>query len=821
MTDRSHFALRAALDLAGPDTADALAERLRPELLSALGDRFGLPEEMVEELLGGDAVQMRAALTIAPEEWLLGAAELGDPVVGRALWQAEYCDDSGRTHRAKQNVPDLLTTLLYAADLGDPRWYEDDGLFTLLYQEPAGPGLVPILTSGFPGLDVGALAVFAVHLPPPVVVDACLGLLEIWGGTEPFTRFLKLLDELPELDPGHEWLPDVLRRAVDAPDPEAFLREHRPAGEWDDPEHVRTLVELRYGDGPATKPDGLDWDLIRREHERLPVGGSSSGGGGWRCTGMQRLIRWEGCPTDLVMQSFHDDPYETAWHATELPFEALTGPGAGAIHLGNVLQRGMDEGWLPPHRVLSEVTPAKDVLRELPYDHEPTRKAVAELVAPLGTDPVNWLTCYDRMRRARGSVAELIADVTKPGSRKKRCTSWPEPRDAESPAGTSSRDPRAAFLALFRCASPEAQIAVVPHFDGLAVKQFLVAGNPSPRIRDAVVAAHGRPAQLAMAMGNPGQDTLEYLLDLDEPAVDARLLRNARLDGAERERLLAGRLRSGGTRPVPQELLAVLDDVIVSQDRDQLIAGLESGDLSVARRVVGRLQLHLPASCLRLLVALWERSGPEAVREILAMGRLPAALSRQAERELDVPDGLERLRARLTEEASPERLAAFVLRPGSRPEERLKWLLSEGMEPPWSVLLAAHRATPLSADLIAALVGHPDCPRELLLAWLTDVHRIVGYVLDEALERGALVPEDFLTHAAPAEGALGLVRRYAEDQPTEADWQRVRDRAAVLAREHLGTDVEAWAVCLQLLPTFVGTLSELAATAGAMTRVQG
>lgn len=78
-------------------------------------------------------------------------------------------------------------------------------------------------------------------------------------------------------------------------------------------------------------------------------------------------------------------------------------------------------------RLLAEVTPAVEVLGSLPYDHEPTRKALAGLLDRLGTDPVNWLTCYARMGRARGSVAELIDDAASAASRQKRNTSWPRP----------------------------------------------------------------------------------------------------------------------------------------------------------------------------------------------------------------------------------------------------------------------------------------------------------------------------------------------------------------------------------------------------------
>ncbi|MFI9046450.1 hypothetical protein [Streptomyces sp. NPDC053427] len=815
--------LRHALQLADPATADALAERLRPELLAVLADRFGLPEELVEVLAGPDAAGLRAALTADPGAFLTAAAERGDPVVGLALWRAEFRDASGRKLRATEAIPSLLAAVLHAADPLDRRWYdEDDGLIPVLYEEAVGPVLVPALTSRFPGLVTGSVAQLGPHLPPPVVLDAFIGLVEFWGA-DALVRFLSLAEEMPELAGlGHPWLPGLLRQALDAPDPESFLREHRPAGEWTDPEHVRVLLELRYGDGPSVRPDGLDWDLIRREHDRLPLGHDPRRAPDLpQRVRLLRLVQWEGCPADLVRESFREVPRETARFAAELPFEALLHPEL-RMHrtdLRDVLERGIAEGRLPVDRVLTEVAPAETVLNALPYGHEPTRKALAGLLTRLGTDPVNWLTCYARTGRAHGSVAELIADAASTTTGGKRCSAWPRPAPAQFPAGPP-QDARRAFLGMFRCASPEAQRAVVPYLDARAVQHLLVHGDPSPEIRDAVVAAHGLPAQVAMAAAyDLSAEKLEYLLDLDEPAVDAQLFRYADLDRAERERMLAGRLRGGGIRAVPPELLATVEEISVSHHRPWLMAGLESGDPGVARALVGRLRLHVPATRLRLLVAVWERGGPDAVREILAMDRLPLTLRRRTEKLLDAPDGPDRIRALLAAEESPDRLAAFLMRAGSRPGERLHRLRSEGLEPPWPALVAAREAGTLPDGLLDALADHPGCPRALLLAAPANLRGAGTDRLHDALLSGRLTPEDVLTRAAPAHAALDRLRRYAADRSALRGLHAVRGRARALTREHLATDAEAWAVALQLLPTFAGTLPELLATAGAMTRV--
>ncbi|MEU7638521.1 hypothetical protein AB0C11_20870 [Streptomyces sp. NPDC039016] len=840
MSDSSRSALRLALSLADPATADALAERMRRPLLALLADRLGLPEKMVDELLGRDAGQLRAALEADPVEWLAAAAETGDPLVGRALWDAEYRADDGSSVRAMVEAPGLLPILLDAADFWDSRWYADDGLLSVVYDVDS-PLMALVLTHGFAGLSVEGLGAFCAYLPPPAVVDACLSLLGLWGTIEPLVGYLSLHDQVPIMSACHPWLPDLVRAAIAAPDPEAFLRRHRPAGEWADPEHLYALATLRCGyDDFTAKPEGLDWELILREHARMPFCRANLPTTDPRAESpLLLLTQWEGCPADLVRESFREDPIGTARHAADLPIEAFTGPWADDDERNAVfffgLEPGIRTGRLSVERVLAEVAPAEAVLTYLPLDHEPTRKALAHLLDALGTDPANWLTFYARMSTARGSVTALVADATSPHARRKRHTSWPRPVPAQFPA-ESPEHARPTFLQVFACASEEVQCAVVPYFDARAVQQLLVFGNPSPAVRAAVVAAHGRSAQVAMAAGYALSDEkLRYLLDLDEPAVDATLFRYGRLDQAECARMLAGRLRDGGSRPVPDELLAVLDDPDADYPRVQLATGLGSGDLGVARRILARLRsLHLPASRLRVLVAVWERGGPDAVREILAMDHLPVTLRRRTAKLLDTPDGLALLRTRLAEAESPETLLAYLAASTSQPRDRLQRLRSEGLAPPWPALTAAQEAGSLDGELLSALLREPDCPRPLLLAALDDLPVWGADWIPNGLGSGRLTPTDLLTRAAPARAALHSLQQYVDHQPGDglgagpddesgaqlsgATGQSVCVRAEALAQEHLGTDVDAWAVCLQLLPTFAGTLPELLATAGALTQ---
>ncbi|MFI5521115.1 hypothetical protein [Streptomyces platensis] len=819
MNHRSATPLRLALRLAAPDTADALAERLRPELLAALTDRFGLPEEMVETLTGPGGAALRAALGTDPAEFLIRAAETGDPVIARAVWRARYRIGPGRTGRAR-DLPELLPAILRAADVTDPRWEAEDGLVPLLQEEATRLELLPALTGPFPQLISFTLVQLARLLPLPVALDACIALVQLAGG-KGLLAFADGVERIEDFDLGRPELLDLMRAAAADEDPESFLRERRPAGEWTDPAAVRALLRVRDTSGSGARPDTLDWALVRREHARLPFENEPSRGRHSRNRLMQ-LTRWEGCPEDLVMESFRAHPWATS-RVAELPFEALVGPeaAAGKVAFDEALGRGLRTGRLPVDRVLAEVTPAPEVLAALPYDHEPTRKALAGLLGRLGTDPVNWLTCYARLGRARGSVAEMIDDAASATSRQKRNTSWPRPLEAVFPA-TPPEASRAAFLHLFQCASEEAQIAVVPHFDARAVQHLLVYGDPAPAVRDAVIAAHGVAAQAAQAASSAlSPEKLAYLLDLDEPQVDANLFFHCRIDQRERERMLAGRLRGGGTRPVPEELLHVLRETNLGHYRHWLIAGLESGDLGVARTLVGRLKLRIPAARLRLLVAVWQRGGPDAVREILALDRLPVTLRRQTEKLLDAPDGLEKLRARLAAEEDPDKLLAFLNKKPGWGESQPHKLTGEGIPLPWPELIAAYHSGSLTPSAAQDLAERTDCPRELLLALLPNTPEVDRYSTawpQLALQNGTLAPEDILTHAAPARRALTHLRHALNSEEQVADRQQLHTQAAALTTEHLDPDPEAWAVALQLLPTFAGTLPELCATAAAITR---
>ncbi|MFF4695951.1 hypothetical protein [Streptomyces chattanoogensis] len=822
MNSQVQTALKTAFQLAEPSLAGPLLTRLRAEVRPLLGKGKELPGRLVEAVVASDDRELCTALVANSRPGacdtaaLLRLAELGDPGLGREVYRLGHV----------QAEPGVQAAVLAAADPADPGWYAPGGLVEMLLGEQGKSMLGPALKGPFPEVVAHAVRLHVSNLPLPVVLDACEALLA-HGGPRALADLADTLDK-----PAHPGLLALLREAATAPDPAALLRNHRAPGEWTDLAAVSVLLRIRgdmgrdvgrgvggdMGRMPVHVP--LDWDLVRREHERQP----------FRAGKLMALSKWPDCPDDLLLEMFRSKPQQTAQHAARLPVEVLLGAEAReqGFDTDALIRRGVSEGWLPLDRVLAEAAPARKVLGALEYDHEPTRKAVAELVAPLGDDPTAWLTLYKRLRRFQGPASELIAKVCASAA-SQRVTAWPDPLGPGEPGKDRPEGARRTFLDLFGCAAEEAQLALLPHLDMRAVQHLLAIGKPSPRVCAEVVAVHGTALAAHASDVVLVKDVMDGLLDRDDPLINAHLFEDSRLDQQERIRILAGVGRGGGVVPVDDGLIPFLEGLHLSSCRDWLTAGITSGDSKVLTVVLDRLRLYTEAGRLRLVIALWERQGPDAVREFLTPARFrhnkrswPARTQRAVLDALDdAPEGLKVLRERLAAEEDPARVVAF-LRNVRDPEEtadyadRLRRVVSEGTEIPWDGLIRAHAEDPLPTALLRVLVDKRDCPRALFLACLADVHLTSReWWVGTALRWGSLTPEDLVQHARPAAAVVAYPsHRYV--RLDESAWIQARAEARKLAREHLGTNVEAWAVALRLLPEFHGTVPELMATSGAV-----
>ncbi|WP_331766717.1 hypothetical protein [Embleya sp. NBC_00896] len=315
---------------------------------------------------------------------------------------------------------------------------------------------------------------------------------------------------------------------------------------------------------------------------------------------------------------------------------------------------------------------------------------------------------------------------------------------------------------------------------------------------------------------------VDALLDLDDPRVDARLFTGRRLGVEERARLLSGIRRDGTRGRVPDALTAVLWDSELRRCAQWLAGGMASGDPEVARVIVNRLRLHTEAGRLRVIVAVWERYGPDEAHQVLSESDYAAATRELITNALAAPDGLAVLRERLATEEAPEHIVDYLRDIHGEQSKRVTWILDDGGSLPWPHLIRSHNASALARGLLRTLTEQPDCPRELLISMLSgDLSAKAcgdGPWLHEALVRGSLSGADVLHNARPAALALSILAA-TNDRTSPDQWASgpPRTEAKALVDDRLGTNSEAWIVALRLFPEFTGTIPELLATASAMT----
>lgn len=788
--------LVTALRLAGPDVRAALVERFRTQITTTVAQYAKLPEESIAKILADgdfDAAGYLAEGGPLERDLKLRAARLGDPKTATALIP-------GRDAISDDVLRELRT---HIADPDDPAWHVDYGLVHKLRVSAGGDPLA-VAAWPFPKLVFDVASEHCKNLPYAVAIDLCVAVAD--RGDREMLRRLALRDLV------HVGLNDLVMAAADAPSPSAYLADLRPPEEWIDAAAVRAIAGVRRHDGKPPQDaelPPLDWDLVRREHERRPFDRES----------LPWLTRWPDCPDDIVAAALSANLVNTTQCAARLPFDIVENDKLAdwSQHFREVVSRGVTAGWLPLDRLLTEAAPAGRIAGALPFDVDEVGTALAKALAPLGTDPVNWLTFYSRLPRFEGTIAALVDDVASGAG--KRATKFPRPLPAAMPA-TPPENTRETFVAVLSAMPDAVTVALAPYLDARSVQHILVYREPSDAVRDALVAAHGSVALAAFAAhGGLERGRVEWLMAHDDAATDASLFAHAPLTDADRVRMLAGFRTDGSRGPVPQELLDVLNDVNLGHYRDRVTAGLTSGDLGVARVIAGRLRLATEGGRMRLLVAVWERNGPEGVREILAMDRLPATTVKAVEAALAQPDGIDRLRARMAADDAPEEFLKRLRKKSGYAFERLRKLVGEGRDVPWDAAVAAADADTLDRDVVDALVDRSELPPEFAYAalrWGARNGDLRSADWRERLLFRGLTPEDLLRHAPqPARYLTAVAFDRRRHNARRRQWAEPCETARALVDEHLGTNPDAWTVALHLLPDFTGTLPELLATARA------
>ncbi|MEO3751416.1 hypothetical protein [Streptomyces sp. B6B3] len=775
--------LSLAFHLAPPAVVPALVGRLREDTRRLAGSGEPLPSRLVELFVAADDRELLEAVAGSRSErtFTLGRrqprvfrrlAAAGDPRLGPLLYAPSL------TYRGLDEI--RAAVLAGAARNPDaPGWREPGGLVPTLLDPTFGSGMYaaslrPALAGPFPELIRHALA-RSPYLGMAHQLSACRAMLA-FGGRERLAE----LAGLPEL---RAEVAGVVRRAVDARDASAALADDATVAAW------------------IAEASATDWDAALAGHRR----------GELTVAELLKLRDLTGCPEELATAAVRERLLGHRWNTVK------------SIHeLRDALEQGIEEGWCPAERALAEVRTAQWAVNGLFYQWtvDPYRAkyrrmtervgpAVADLVAPLGADVAAWRALFTLLPRFTGSATELVAAAVDQAP-EHRGEDWPSDLTALFPARWAEASPlhparatpdHVAFQFLLRHATDDVQCAVLPHVDDRTAQQMLIYHVHAPKVWDHVTRERGRQALVAMAASRgPERDATDFLLGHDDPDVNATLYHHGWLSPAARRAVMAGRPHGAGrTERVPLSEMMVdhFSRLNAFWDRHHLGPLCESGHPELVRMLLGRLRVHTPTAQFRLLLRLWERRGPEAVRDLLAettfpgrRGRthpLPRKLHTLAQRALaaGTPEAGLALLRRLDEEAwSPAGRAAYLRASGSRSEKRareaLEHLTEETALPvPWEALLEAHRADPLPDSLLAVLVETSGCPLALCVAALHD-----------------------LRPAPRAVTALATTRR-----------PDVLRAARALTARHLGNDVEAWARALTLLPEFDGTIPELLTTA--------
>ncbi|MFI6978558.1 hypothetical protein ACIBSV_08150 [Embleya sp. NPDC050154] len=819
--EATHAGVAAAFRAVRPGGAEALKDRLRAECTRLLGKAHRAPPALVEVVLASGDVELQLALAeaeFAGTAALCALARLGRPELGRAVCTFRRNDWDGA---------EVMAAVMAAADPTDPGWRAPDGLVPWLVE---GDHVFrhELLYTPFGEVLAATLVRIGSRMPPDLLLDRVRGLRELVGPAE-FADFVRRARE-EEDELGH---PGLLARIDEEP-----AGPPGPTGLW-----LLATGRARTERGSTV----IDWDLVRAEQVRNP----------WPAPVLTRLVMEPDCPEDLVREAYRHDRAATARLAHRLPDDLSVDPELehDPKWWPEFIRRRQRCGWLSVERVLAEIAPAVDALRCLDADEPGNRRAIAELVAPLGADRAAWAAVYTRLGAYGGSSAALVTDVlaartvsgagpddiargdvvpvgVTPDHLARDATHAGSPGSPGSPASADAA--RAGFLTLFRAVPQHVRDALVPDLDLPTLRDVLASPSTNAATRARITAVHGRRVYLARAMcAEQVPESVEELLDLDDPDVNAVLFRDAPLTDAQRVRVLAGVDRHGerGAVPTTDDLLETLSRLSLIELKRRLMTGLFSGDPRVVRLILRRTRVHTAAAASRMLVAIWERGGADAVRALLDDVTPPARQGRTAAPPFDAevaryvrgalaePDGLDRMRRYAATAGDPAHVVAEIRR-GS---DAIRYLTDEGIPIPWPELVAARAVRPLTLGPVDALVQRPDCPREILLDGLR--FRPNAYTgraswVRDSIERGTLTVRDISAHCAPAGMALMLTMGVPiTKDPQEHERWIVRDLRAAGAIDRLGDSVQTWTIAIRMLPEFPGTLLELLDTVAAIVAV--
>ncbi|WP_405614932.1 hypothetical protein [Streptomyces sp. NBC_01508] len=845
-----NLAVSAVYALADRELTRALIPRIREETVALLANGSGtpVPRFLVEEVIAERDPQLVRALlssAVLSGDVFDRLAALGDPTLAVSLYgQREW-------ERTPAQRAAVWAGAVATAD--DPGWQAKDGLPARLLssQQPEfqRPELLePALLAPFPEVAAHARQVID-RRAEGTRKGAVRGKRTTTGAaaTGPANS-----NPRKDSDPRKKNTPWQRH-------PETMVELVRDFRDKD----FRGTVEL------PTTPGALDWDVLAAEHRAEPFFES----------GLASLWAHPDCPEELALAAFERNR-NSQGPSSAIYWSMLTSPhfdGVDVEQMTRLLHHGVPSGSLPIDRVLREVGPARNVLCGLPHEREEVRAALVAEVARLGADFAPWRAVYALLPRFSGSVTDLV-DAALAETPKHRGKKWPKPLGAEFP---SRRLPggRQAWLRLYDAADRPTRYALIEHMDPRAIQQLLLWHQPSAELRAHIVESLGASALAGIASTwHTGPEVIEELIAYNDPEVNAALFMNTDLTPAQRRHALSGRRWQGGTSadtptadrlPLTRDLVEGLRE---SARRQWLLACADSGDPLLCRILLGspRVKVHTPALELHMLIRLWERHGPDSVRELLDETDFPGrkkqpkhpmspgtlAAGRAALDAAAGPGGPALLRAAYGAAAGPVGFAEFLHTKGAGEDgdvAKAVELFAEEVGPgpfPWAELVAEHAARPLHDRFLVLLAALDGCPPVLAEESATARLRLehphyrprrgakpptasellkkyplwTAYSgshtnwLDMAYERGHLTLSEVVRTAFPARTTVVFLARALApgDSPATEEVRETRDVVAALAAEHLGADPEGWALALRLMPDFEGTLPDLLLASGAV-----
>ncbi|MEU7871507.1 hypothetical protein [Dactylosporangium sp. NPDC049140] len=466
----------------------------------------------------------------------------------------------------------------------------------------------------------------------------------------------------------------------------------------------------------------LDWAAVAQRHAQIPFGGPAAAA----------LAARPDCPDDFRFTLFLAEPAAVAPAVPRLTEEMALAPlpKKGAAKAAKVVAKRAVADGLDPGLLLERMRPAGAVLETVRLDE------LAKLVeARLGADPDKWSWVRARLSAFPGTVTELLEAAG--------TAAWPE----------RTTSARAGFVTLLDHAPAEAHLALLDRMDEQSVADLFTRGAWRPEWLDRAIADPRRVLRVALA-SRPSLDaaSAERLAALDDPEVNGLVFRRTNTPHRLRMRLLAGRPFD------PQARAQLFQQTGGWHGTD----ALDCADQELQRHIIRHVRVRGKAAQLRLLLNLWHRHGPDAVRDLFAAELKPAnyrvtpitpPVRKRVEQVLAIAEpgarqaALDELEAEVAAEESPA--GQFALLRAERTDHTL--LFKDSRLWHWDVIVAEHRREPLPDPILATIAEAREVPEELVEAGRD---KLRPWDSEQATEYAAGRPVEEIM-AAPREGHYG------------------------------------------------------------------